>query len=213
MFTAETLRFLRDLSINNSKAWFAENKPRYEAHVNAPAKALAATLAAEVTQQTGVPHREKIFRINRDLRFSQDKTPYNTHIHMAFVPESGPATRPSYMLGLSPEYFALGCGAMGFDKAGLAAFRERAAGPEGDRIVQLLVDLEAEGVRIPPPELKRVPAPFGADHPRGALLRRKSLMGWRDGAKPEEGLGPDLTARAMEGFVRLRPLHDQLMAT
>ncbi len=174
VFTQATIDFLSDLAANNTRDWFAENKNRYETCLQAPARDFAARLAAELERETGLAHRETIFRIHRDVRFSRDKTPYNTHLHMAFVPLRESGMPPAWMVGLSPGYFTLGCGVFAFDKAGLARFRAYVAGPGGEAVASLLTGLVDGGVRLGEPKLKRVPAPYDRDHPHGALLRRWS---------------------------------------
>lgn len=130
---------------------------------------------------------------------------------MSFIPQTGPATRPAWMFGLSPEYFTLGCGVMAFDKAGLEAFRMRCGGEAGAVMASTLKSLETQGIRIPDPELKRVPAPWPGDHPNASLLRRKGLVGWIDQPSPRDGIGPEGAGRAMAAFGHLRPLFDLLM--
>lgn len=81
-FSPAAQRFFRDLGKNNNKAWFEENRAVYETAVREPLKALVealdvrlGTIAPEIT---GDPKRS-LFRINRDIRFSKDKSPYKTN--------------------------------------------------------------------------------------------------------------------------------------
>ncbi|MFZ2101712.1 MAG: DUF2461 family protein, partial [Oricola sp.] len=77
-FNDETITFLADLKANNARDWFADNKPLYERALKKPAGAFAGLMADELEKLTGAPHKPKIFRINRDVRFSRDKSPYNS---------------------------------------------------------------------------------------------------------------------------------------
>lgn len=81
-FTTETLEFLEQLKHNNNRDWFQQNKSVYDTSVKNPAKAFAIAMEGELERLCGEPHKAKIFRINRDIRFSKDKTPYNSHIHI-----------------------------------------------------------------------------------------------------------------------------------
>jgi uncharacterized protein (TIGR02453 family) len=89
-FTDDTFKFLRQLAKHNSRDWFTEHKPRYEAQVRGPALRLIADLADPFkdisAQLTAVakPVGGSLFRIHRDTRFANDKTPYKTHIGMYF---------------------------------------------------------------------------------------------------------------------------------
>ena len=82
-FTAETLDFWRGLAENNSKAWFDENRKAYETHLKDPYRALAEDLVAEVQDREPeyqIDAGKATYRINRDIRFSNDKTPYKTDL-------------------------------------------------------------------------------------------------------------------------------------
>lgn len=209
-FTTETLAFLSDLKANNNRDWFIANKADYEAVYKMPSKALAEELSERMHAFTGVDHKSKLFRVNRDVRFSKDKTPYNTHIHMSFLPQGSGTASLGWMLGLAPDYFSLGCGVFEMDKGALQAFRERVVADEGNAIASMLASLEGKGVRLNDPEMKRVPAGFDKTHPREALLRRKGLIGWLDLEGPEEALKPDLVERVLARFDVLKPIFDLL---
>ncbi len=81
-FSRAAQRFFRDLGKNNNKAWFERNRPIYEEAVREPLKglveALDVRLGAFAPEITGDPKRS-LFRINRDIRFSKDKSPYKTN--------------------------------------------------------------------------------------------------------------------------------------
>ena len=172
----DALAFFGELDADNTRDWFQGQKARYQAEVLGPAKALSDVLGAEIEAMAGAPVTPKIFRINRDVRFSKDKTPYNTHLHMLWSGSGDGA----WFLGLSPGYFRAGFGVMDLKGDRLAAFREGIAGPKGASLVDVVERLTGEDVDFGEPELKRVPAPFEKDDARGQYLRRKSLAGWVD---------------------------------
>jgi uncharacterized protein (TIGR02453 family) len=83
MLGKEYFAFFTGLSKNNSKEWFDAHRADYERHVKVPFKALVEALlervrTVEPTLQ--VDAKDTIYRINRDIRFSADKTPYKTHL-------------------------------------------------------------------------------------------------------------------------------------
>lgn len=89
ILSAETFRFFRDLRKNNSKAWMDENRARYKQHVVEPFRRLLDALAPGVRKlhpefcisgRTG----ESFSRINRDIRFANDKTPYRPQMYLCF---------------------------------------------------------------------------------------------------------------------------------
>src|SRR3989441_12707949 len=81
-FTTATLRFFHELARNNAKPWFEAHRADYENDVRAPMRALIeemdVRLARSAREITGAPKRS-MFRINRDIRFSKDKSPYKPH--------------------------------------------------------------------------------------------------------------------------------------
>lgn len=96
----------------------------------------------------------------------------------------------------------LGAGCMGMQSAALTRFRERVDSGDGAALALVLDTLRAEGFRQSEPELKRVPSAYGKDHPRGDLLRHKSLTCWQDITKPPA----DLRTALSDGFAPLEPL-------
>jgi uncharacterized protein (DUF2461 family) len=85
-------------------------------------------------------------------------------------------------------------------------------GEDGKSIESLVADLTAEAVRISEPGLKRVPAPFPADHPHGDLLRRKGLTTWIDLHDAALAFGDSGPANCVQSMWRLRPIIDLLAA-
>jgi len=212
MLSAELVQFLAELRQNNEKAWFDANRKRYETVMKKPANAFADALCGELDAATGLSHGIKVFRIHRDIRFSKDKTPYNSHLHIAFFPETDEACRSAWMFGLEPEALALGLGSMEFPKELLERWRERVSGPDGEALAGLLAAHEARGARLSDPALKRVPAPYPQDHPRADLLRRKGLSVWIDHTDLTLAYGADGPKRMAAELLALRDVSDWLRA-
>lgn len=210
-FPKDTIRFLAELKTNNNREWFAENRQRYETSLKQPAERFAAALCDELAELTAVAQKSRIFRIHRDIRFSKDKTPYNPHLHIGFMPHEGsPAT--GWYFGLYPQRATIGAGMFTFGKKQLPRFRERLDGEDGDELRRICDALVNNGHRLSEPELKRVPPPFSQEHPDAAHLRRKSLAAWRDFDDPAWLAGPMAVAKCMESFKMLKPLNDWLSA-
>ena len=205
-FSRDTIGFLEALRANNARDWFEDNRKTYIETVREPAKRFADGLAQSLTDETGNPHRFRIFRINRDLRFSKDKTPYNTHIHLALAPSSNEAGPATWMIGLEPGKLTFGAGCMGFSSEQLDRWRAKVAGTEGRTFAGLLTALHKDGARMHDPELKRVPAPYDKDQPQAELLRRKSLTIWHDNANVELAFGPEGVANCFIGLMRFKPV-------
>lgn len=198
----EARAFLSELAQNNTRDWFNDNKPRYEKQLKTPALHLLDQVAAKV----GDGVTTKLFRPQRDIRFSKDKTPYNTHLHMLWM-MPGDGTRPALFFGIGLDYVSVGGGIMGFDKSALTDWRAGVDGPLGAELSEAVQALTSAGFRLSDPELKRVPAPYDKDHARGDLLRRKSLTLWNDLSEPQFAAP---TKAISETLNKLRPLFGTL---
>lgn len=83
MLSKDTLQFLDDLQTNNNRDWFLENKKRYEAFKKDYQQLVADLLDAMKPLDSSLEMLEVkncTFRINRDIRFSKDKSPYKSHL-------------------------------------------------------------------------------------------------------------------------------------
>ena len=197
--------FLADLDRNNSRDWFQAHKATYDRDLRDPAKALLETMAPRIAGLTGYAAATKLFRINRDVRFSKDKTPYNTHLHMMWPISADTRQDPVMFFGIGLDYVTAGTGIMGFDKPVLEDWRRMVDG-DGDRMAGIIAAVEAQGFDCRAPELKRVPPPHEKDHPHAGLLRHKGLV--LSGELP--GKGP-LEGELFEAFKALWPVADMLI--
>jgi len=204
---SEARIFLAELSANNSKDWFGDQKSRYDVQLKTPALLFLDQIAAQSGRDLGCALTPKLFRAHRDVRFSKDKTPYHTHLHMLWTLGRDQRQPPALFFGISPDYVTAGGGVMGFDKPGLVNWRSALDGPPGEEMEQALAAAQDQGFTMDEPELKRVPAPYAKDHARGDLLRRKGLAVWRR-LTPDQYETP-LTAVSAT-FRDLKPVLDQL---
>lgn len=106
-FTEDYLNFFKELASNNNKDWFDKNRKRYENTVREPFKNFISDLIDEVSKQdpeVQIEPKEAIFRINRDIRFSKDKTPYKLN-NSAIISKTGRKDKsyPGLYIELGPE--------------------------------------------------------------------------------------------------------------
>ena len=194
---AEARDFFARLRADNTRAFFEAHKATYTDRIRKPAELLADLFAEDLARATGVAHGPKVFRIHRDVRFSADKTPYNTHLHILWS-RPGEAVAPAWFFGVSPDYLLLGMGVMDLEKEALARFR-RMVDTEGDALADAMDAAAGAGVALSdwgPAPLKRVPKPWDEGHPHADLLKRKAFAvhaplpeGWE-----ARGLLPSMTA-------------------
>lgn len=208
-FPPEAMSFLADLKANNRRDWFAEHRAVYDRAIRGPTETLAAELAGGLSDLLTEPVVSKIFRIQRDVRFAKDKSPYNAHVHVAFWPAGHDMERggSGFYLALEPDRLLLGTGVFDLSGASLDAYRRAVSGASGEVLADLLADLTGQGLRLDGSELKRVPAPYAADHPRADLLRRKGLSLWRDVEDRSLIASLDLSADCLATFQTLAPLY------
>ena len=192
-------RFFIGLGLDNSKAYFEANRTVYMTHVRAPMEALL----SELEEEFG-PGR--IFRINRDIRFSADKSPYKTNIAAV----AGRPGRGGY-LSLSAKGLYVATGYHQMDRDQLDRFRQTVAAQRaGSALVGIVGKLEEAGYDVGGEQLKVVPKGYPRDHPRERLLRHKGVAVSRDyGLQPWLGT-PAARDRVAQVWRDAEPLLDWL---
>ena len=209
-FSPAAIKFLATLKRNNSRDWFHANKKQYEQALKQPAAQFCQTFANQLHLLTGVEHEHKIFRINRDVRFSKDKTPYNSHLRISFLPLTSSAIKPAWFFSLEPTQVIFGTGVFMLDKEQLISLRSCIDNEKGSALEKLLSTFSTNNIRLSEPELKRVPSPYPKTHSRGHLLRHKSLSAWIDFADPTMSCELDFLDKLNSGAKSLKPLYDWL---
>lgn len=161
-FSPDFIAFFKKLAANNHTEWFHANKKRYEKSVKEPFLQFVTHFIQTVqtfdNTVTTTPQKA-IFRINRDVRFAADKSPYK--IHASAAVESGPRSdwMPGFYFELSPEWVRIYSGIYLIDKDRLyqlrtylaqhtTAFLDIINNPEFKKTYKNL--LGERNVRIPP---------------------------------------------------------------
>lgn len=184
-FTPSTFAFLRELAASNEREWFKANQHRFEERVRGPALDFIEEFAEPLLKVS--PHfvadprkvGGSLFRIQRDTRFSKDKTPYKTHvgIHFRHVATRDDVHAPGFYLHLEPggSYAALGLWHP--SSADATAIREKMVedpagwkrAAHGKRFKETYGELEGES-------LKRPPRGVDPDHHLMEDLKRKDFI-------------------------------------
>jgi uncharacterized protein (TIGR02453 family) len=218
-FPDETFRYLAELTANNEKPWFEANRTRYEAHYLTPALAFIETIGPRMQSELAgaVKYEARVngslFRINRDVRFSKDKTPYKNHIDMWFWQgERKGWESPGYYMRLLPDEMILGAGMHAFSKEGLETFRKAVvAGGSGEALEQTVSKInEAGPYEIGGESRKTVPRGFDADHPRSRFLLFEGLHASLEGRIPAEAARPGFVDHCMTHFKAMSPINEWL---
>jgi uncharacterized protein (TIGR02453 family) len=175
-FPAETMRFLRALKRNNRREWFNAHREDYESFIRQPMTAIVERLAVDLRAfgpELVASPKVSMYRIYRDTRFSENKTPYKTHAAAVF-PTRGLAKHEGagVYFHISPEEVWIGGGMYSPQPPQLFAVREHIAG----HLRQLRAIVESPGFRkqlggLEGATLKRVPRGFAKDHPAAEYLK------------------------------------------
>jgi uncharacterized protein (TIGR02453 family) len=184
-FTQDTLKFLRALKRNNRREWFTAHRDDYEAHVRQPMTAIVERLALDLrgfAPELIASPKISIYRIYRDTRFSENKTPYKTHAAAVFPTRGLPKHEGAGLyFHVSPEDVWIGGGMYAPQMPQLQAVREHIVA--NSRRLRTIVESPAfrrqvgalEGER-----LQRVPRGFPKDHAAAELLKFRQFLAGRE---------------------------------
>jgi uncharacterized protein (TIGR02453 family) len=185
-FSSKGLNFLRDLKKNNEREWFQERREIYETELKLPVAkltvAVAEELAAHKLKLTGDP-KTSLFRLNRDVRFSRDKSPYKTHLGVVFSSDGRKNTNGLLYVHIDPARSFWATGFYYPEQAALDALRQRIAG-KPQQMRDTLKKLSRVGLELADDNtaLKRLPRGFEKveDEDIQELVRQKSYIVVRD---------------------------------
>jgi len=215
MHVPELSRFLFELSENNNRAWFVMNKPRYDI-LRAEFLVMVTRLIQELSKIDPAiaqcDPKKALFRINRDVRFGKDKSPYKTYFSASILPSG--RKKPSE--GGGPAYY------FQISHDGRLLFAVGEYMPPSDRLKNLrqhiledeagfkkviknkalkacFGDLQEEGKLIRPPK------GYDPEHPLIEYLKLKSMMVWTE-CQLDGMLYEDVHKRLVSGFKSALPL-------
>ncbi|MBR7742508.1 DUF2461 domain-containing protein [Phycicoccus sp. BSK3Z-2] len=198
----DALDFYDDLAADNSRDWWHAHKARWESSVREPMERLCDALADEFGQA-------HLFRPQRDVRFSADKSPYKDHQGALVSLEAGIGW---YVQVSAAGLFAGG----GFYPTGpdqtrryRAAVDRPMAGQELERLTAALV---ADGFVLGGERVRTRPRDVPADHPRLELLRHKHLTAARDHGAPAWLPTAEVVDRVRADWRAVRPLVEWVAA-
>lgn len=162
-FGQQALPFLKALGFHQNKEWFAENKPLYESQIRAPMGDLIEGMTARFEQLT-VPLKGtrtgSMFRVNKDVRFSKDKSPYNTHASAVLTRSGGKKDQGGAYIHIKPGECFIGAGIWMPEAEEFRALRDTIiARTDEFRAIEAAINSKGH-VFASDDELKRVPTDF-----------------------------------------------------
>jgi uncharacterized protein (TIGR02453 family) len=184
-FTSKTLAFLRSLKRNNDREWFRARKDEYERHVRQPMIELLGwiqrdlrTFAPELVSDPKV----SLYRIYRDTRFSDDKSPLKTHVAAQFPSRAfGRSGGAGLYLEIAPQWVWIGGGLYMPSSPDLQVIRAHIAAtyPQVHRIATAQAFVRGVGA-LDGERLSRLPRGYAKDHPATHYLQFKQFLAGRE---------------------------------
>lgn len=175
-----TLDYLLDLRFNNNKPWFNENRKRYEqAQTNFEAfivDVIGQFGTVEDLGETSV--KQCLFRINRDIRFTKDKSPYKSHMAAHIANGGRKGSGQSYYVHIEPGGSFVAAGAYAPSPEELKRIRATIAADSGKKLKSILnkKDFRQYFGAMDGEALKTAPKGYESDHPAIDLLKHKSFI-------------------------------------
>lgn len=167
-FGGGALQWFEGIAANNDRDWFQAHRSEYEQDVREPLRDL-------LQEATGVDaEMVKIFRPNRDVRFSADKSPYKTSAY-GYARVEG--SFGGLYASISAQGLYVGTGMYAPAKDQLDRYRAAVLDDKaGPALEGAVAGAEDAGLELGEPELKSAPRGVAKDHPRIHLLRMRSLI-------------------------------------
>lgn len=214
-FSKKTLSFFRRLKTNNSKGWFDEHRAEYDEHVLNPSRAFVLTMGDLLHPIAPGIHADprvnrSLFRINRDTRFSKNKSPYKTNMGLWFWDGTGRRMECSgFYFHLEANKLMLGTGIYMFSKPQLEEYRRSVDDSKlGAALTRAITSLQKAGdYGIGGEHYKRVPQGYDPNHKRADLLKHKGIYAGIEMKVPEAFFTAGLTDFCVKHYKAMAPLH------
>ncbi len=200
--------FLKDLKENNHRDWMTEHKKRYQSNEK-DLKKFYASVVERLNEKDEI-EKTKVFRINRDIRFSKNKTPYNVHRSVSFS-RAGAHRRGGYYLRLEPENSLMAGGFFSPESADLLRIRKEFE-MDDEEIREILSNKDfkkAFGSFDSSNQVKTAPKGFSKDHKSIDLIKNKSFIVTHK-FSDKEVFSPNFLDKVIFHYELLRPFFDYM---
>lgn len=212
-FPAVTFSFLRGIAAHNDKLWFEGHRADYQAGYVEPARSFVAAVGPELRRVSKAVSFDprvngSLFRINRDTRFSKDKSPYKTHLDVWFWEGAARGWEsPGYFFRMFHDRLMLGAGMHGFGKEQLAVFRAAVVDDKrGAALERAIAAADKAGLSVGGATRAKVPRGMDPDHRRAKLLLHEGLWAGYEGRVPKEAKTAKLVDWCVERFAGAAPV-------
>jgi len=213
-FSKGTVEFLLDLRENNDRAWFEANRDRYDRCIMEPSRAFVIAMGDRLRELSPRMVADpkvngSLFRMNRDVRFSKDKSPYKTNLGIIFWEGPGKRMeRPCFYFHLEEDTLMLAGGMYMIPDDLIGRYRDVVSeeGPAGE-LDGIVRSLSKEGMEIGGLHYKRPLKDHPETHPYSYLLRHNGVYGMVTTGIPEEFFSEGLIDMCFSTFRRMDPIN------
>ncbi|HEX9979393.1 MAG TPA: DUF2461 domain-containing protein [Flavobacterium sp.] len=216
MISKDSLAFLADIRTNNNRDWFMANKKRYEQYKKDYHALVDDFLKAMVEKDPALRHleiKDCTFRINRDIRFSKDKSPYKTNLAIWMSAGQKNTNLAGYYVHIEPGASFIAGGVYYPDAADLKKIRKEIAYFHED-LEKIVSDkkFKSEFKQLDRNEensLKSMPKGYEKEHPAAEFLKLKCFTATE---KIDDKMlsDKDFVKKISEKLIILKPLNEFL---
>ena len=211
-FPEETIRFFLDLRFHNEVPWFHAHREEYEAYIRKPFRAFIEAMTptlSQVGKDIELRPGKCLARINRDIRYTRDKSPYRDHLWVLFR-RAGEEREHSvlYWFELSPESVEWGLGFWGYNRPAMEVLREQMTQkPAQVRRVLRQCGLPDEAMPVLGDRYAKLKPPPGMAADLAMLYPLKEIYIKRINVPLKQAYAPDLVDVVSKDYLRLLPMY------
>ena len=218
-FGPKAEEFFIQLAVNNNKQWFEAHRKEYDNYVLEPARAFIEEMGGLLGEAVPGLHAEpkvnkSLFKIHRDTRFANDKTPFKDHLGIWLWEGEAPRMHCSgFYFHFEPGRLMVGAGLYMFPREIIDEFRRSVVHlKQGPALAKAMDEVRARGYVVGGQRLRRTPKGYDPDHELADLLLYKGLFAMDDGPMPKEAASGALVDYCLERWTSMLPLHQWLAA-
>lgn len=216
-FSKETIWFFENLKENNTKDWFDNHRKVYDEFVLHPAREFVESMGNKLRriapEVKAIPKiNQSLFKINRDVRFSKDKSPYKTCMGIWFWEGSRKRMECSgFYFHLENKRLLIGTGIYMFPKPLLDLYRRAVVDKKlGAELRKAVKKVSEQGYQVNGQHYKKIPRGFDGDHANAKFLKYNGLHAMVEENIPDVFYASEIVDFAYSHYQNMIPLHHWL---
>lgn len=216
-FPRQYFTFFNQLKKNNSKEWFEKHRRDYDEFVMHPAREFVVVMGNKLRkiapEVNAIPKINKsLFKINRDVRFSKDKSPYKTYMGIWLWEGDRPRMECSgFYLHVENKSLLIGVGIKMFPKSLLDLYRQAVVDKkQGATLKNAIKKITDRGYLLGGKHYKKIPRGYDAEHPNAQYLLYNGLTARVEERVPDAFFSDAIVDHAYSHYTNMLPLHQWL---